>query len=113
MPYVFPASPTAPGATSFEFPGAGVPAPKYTSIRRLHLTGGTHEEPPDQGRVRFYYVLRGEGAFSSGEIRGSVRPGSALLLANGETFRLTCVSAPLILLCVAVSEVPCSSDQGT
>ncbi len=113
MPYVFPASPATPGVTPFEFPGAGVPAPKYTSIRRLHLTGGTHEEPPDQDRVRFFYVLQGEGAFSSREARASLRPGNALLLANGETFRLTCISAPLILLCVAVSEVPCSSGERT
>ena len=113
MPFVFPTSPPAPGVTSFEFPPSGVPTPKYTTIRRLHLAGGTHEEPPDEGHVRFYYVLQGEGALSSGELQGAVRPGSALILSEGETCRLTCTSAPLILLCVAVTEAPCPSDQRT
>jgi mannose-6-phosphate isomerase-like protein (cupin superfamily) len=112
MPTVFPPSPEPPGATSFEFAGPGATAPKYTSIQRLHLTGGTSEEPADEARVRFFYVLQGEGALASGDSRASVRPGSALLLRKGETFHLTCVSTPLILLGVAVSEAPCSPPHG-
>ena len=112
MPHVFPPSPATPGVTPFDFPRAGVPTPKYTSVKRLHLTGGTHEEPPDPGRVRFYYVLQGEGALSSGELQGAVRPGSALVLKAGEAFRLACLAAPLILLCVAVTEAPCPSPHG-
>ncbi len=112
MATVLPPSPAPPGVTPFAFPRGDASEPKYTSIRRLHLTGGTHEEPPDEGCVRFYYVLQGEGALSTGDLRASVRPGSALVLKEGETFHLTCVAAPLTLLCVAVREASCPDGQG-
>jgi mannose-6-phosphate isomerase-like protein (cupin superfamily) len=111
MPVVFPASPPAPGVTPFEFPRGAAPGPKYTAIRRLHLTGGTHEEPPDPGHVRFYYVLQGEGTVLSGETQGLLRPGSAVLLAPGESLHLSCVLAPFSLLCVAVTESPRPAGQ--
>jgi hypothetical protein len=109
---VFPPAPEQPGAASFDFAGQGADAPRFTSIQKLHLTGGAHAEGPDPDHVRFFYVLRGEGAFLAGETQTSVRPGSSLFLAGGESFRLTCVSAPLILLRVAVRGDPPSVPGG-
>ncbi len=109
---VLPPSPTAPGMATFEFGPAGGGAPRHTSMQRIQLPSGSHEEPPDPEHVRFFYVLAGNGVFMAGETRAALRAGSAVVLTEGEGGRFDSAATGLTLLRVAVRPDVASAAAG-
>jgi hypothetical protein len=87
------------GIARVDFPEGAPGGPQRTRAARLVLSGGSYEEPPEPGRVRFFYILEGEATLSSGLAGEMVKKGSTVFLAEGEGLLLTRLSeTPLVFL---------------